>query len=170
MECGLFHGYKEEGRLAGYYGTLSIEGKSKQLAVIGPYEKPTGGADCVTPLSRVFEEVKKEYEDSFNVIFEGLLISRSKGRTIDLWEHMGRKDLHIIHLTTPLELCLLSIEERRRARGNKKPVDPARTSETFNRVLKITKDLEQIGIPVTYCGRELVLGTILNLLRGQWQL
>jgi hypothetical protein len=130
--------------------------------VIGPYNKPTGGCDNISPLSDVFESVYTE--SGYHVIFEGLLVSRSKGRVIDLWNLLDKKDLHIIHLTTSLEECLKGIEARRLAKGNVKPVNPFRTEETYTRVAKITRDLEFLGIPTYYLSREQALPKIEELL------
>lgn len=150
-----------DSKIYGYYCTIE---NRMVLSVIGSYEKPTGGCDNISPLSEVFEQVLTEHKSGNHVLFEGLLVSRSKGRVIDLYNLVGGDQLHIIHLTTPLEECLKGIEERRLAKGNTKPVNPFRTEETFNRVAKITRDLEILGVPTYYLNREQALPKIEQLL------
>lgn len=142
----------------------------KTLHIVGPYNKPTGGCDNISPLYNVFDIVKHEYGNSgnkHNVLFEGLLVSRSKGRLVDLWDHINRKDFYVYKLNTSLEDCIKSIEMRRMAKGNKKPVNSQRTEETFHRVNKIYADLKALGIPVEEGTRAEIYVRILKRLRGE---
>lgn len=133
--------------------------------IVGSYEKPTGGCDTISPITEVFKKVLYYHEkENCNVIFEGLLISRSKGRMIALWNDLGQQDLFIYHLTTSIEDCMEGIRQRRALKGNNKPVDPKRTLETYYRVAKITGDLKALGIPVEYTMREEALQKIIDRL------
>lgn len=139
---------------------------SKPLFIVGPYNKPSGGADNIQPLSEVFEQVLIAYTVENNVLFEGLLVSRSKGRLLELWKSINCRDFYIHQLTTSLDDCIHSINLRRQARGNDKPVDCHRTAETFKRVNKICKDLAGMGVPVIRGTRAETLEAILKRLRA----
>ena len=156
---------KTPDKIYGYY--CMVDSVRWPVVVLGSYERPSGGCDGISPLSKVFEDVLKKHNESVHVIFEGLLVSRSKGRVIDLWDSLGQKDLHIIHLTTSLEDCLKGIGERRIKKGNTDPLNPARTVDTYNRVMQITSDLETLGIPTHYLSRDLVLPKIQELLEAE---
>lgn len=160
-----YHDGSPSEKIEGYYcGGLA----PVTTAIIGSYAKPTGGSDGIKPLSRVFEQVKWQHDNGLHVVFEGLLVSRSKGRIIDLWEAMHRKNFYILHLTTPFETCLEGIRERRLARKNTKPVDPQRTRETYERAAKITRDLEALGMPVKYVTRDEALQKVQDCLNHKW--
>lgn len=138
---------KERGtaKIIGYIIDINVD---KPVFVMGPYEdKACGGCDCFPNISKVFSEVHYWHDHGFHVIFEGLLISRSKGRVIDLWDDIGRQNLFLLHLTTPLEDCFEGIRQRRLKRGNSKPVNRTQTEETYHRANKISVDLLDLGIP-----------------------
>lgn len=147
-------------RPAGY--RLQLVGLHKLIYVMGQYETPTGGADNIGNLHSVFRQVKQYHDAGHHVIFEGLLISRSKGRMIDLHDKVGSENMFLLHLDTPLEQCLRSIQERRARRNNLKPVDPEQTTATFNRVLQISHSLKENGQPFRFVSREEAVGVVLE--------
>lgn len=135
--------------------------------IVGPYEgEGSGGCDALSSrdLAKVFSEVQYWHDHGFHVIFEGLLISRSKGRVLELCKAVGYHNLHILHLQTPLEDCLEGIRQRRMRRGNMRPVNRTRTEETYNRVWQIDRGLHQLGVRVSYILREDVPHCALSLL------
>lgn len=141
---------------------------SRPTFIMGPYEGTgSGGCDSFRDLSKVFSEVQYWHDHGFHIIFEGLLISRSKGRMIDLWNAIGPSNLHLLHLQTSLEDCLEGIRQRRMRRGNMKPVNRERTEETFYRAFKISSDLGQLGVRMSFVLRERVPVHIDSLL-GQY--
>lgn len=94
------------------------------LFVVGHYECACGGTDTISSGTDGIYELIRELAPKGNVFFEGLLIGSEVTRTAKLPE-VG--ETHVIFLTTPVEQCVESVNERRRARGQMEPVNPANT-------------------------------------------
>ena len=156
---------RNSAKIIGYMIEIGLD---RPVFVMGPYEeKSSGGCDNFRDLAKVFSEVHYWHEHGFHVIFEGLLISRSKGRVIELWNALGRKNLLILHLMTPLEDCLEGIRQRRMQRSNFKPVDRARTEETFHRAYQISRALIELGIPGALINRNTAAEQIKDILQNE---
>lgn len=132
------------------------------IFVTGHYETPTGGADTIGTIAATFGLVSRKHFAHYHVIFEGLLISRSKGRMLDLWRVCGDKAMQSFHINEPLEVCIASINARRLAWGNTTPVDPEQTTATYNRVLKISNDFRKLQLPIQFVTRDELLPAILR--------
>lgn len=114
-----------EGRQQPYHYHLWSKKRGRPVFVIGHYETPCGGADTIKTFEEVLEMI--DYADyfGFDVLFEGLLFSPDTWR-LELRYKRGI-DVKIVALTTSLEDCIASVEKRRRARGNNKPLKPKNT-------------------------------------------
>lgn len=99
----------EEGRRqpVGYICTRG----ARPLAVIGHYETDCGGCDTIPTMERIFDLVRKAHSDGMDVVFEGLLISADVNRTAAL--HEAGLPINVVALTTPLQTCIDSVNERR---------------------------------------------------------
>ncbi len=152
----------DQDKVAGYVGVFS----NKRVVVIGSYGNPTGGCDTLPNLEMVFKDVEEFARRGVCVLFEGLLVSRSKGRLLQLFRRLSHIPMFIYHLTTPLDLCIESIDYRRQERGKPPLEDHFRTKETFRRITKITHDLGNLGIPVFYVDRNNIVDNVLEKLNG----
>jgi len=89
------------------------------LFVCGHYEVPCGGCDTIPSYDAIFGLVKEADDSGVNVLFEGLLVTVDQKNTKALMQE--DRDLLIVALDTSIELCLSSVNERRR---RKKPDAP----------------------------------------------
>ncbi len=145
---------------AGYL--VRLIGFKKPIHIVGHYETPTGGCDTMGSVGPTFRRIAEFHEAGHHVLFEGLLISRSKGRMIELWDQVGPGIMKAFHLNTSLEQCLEGIAARRAAIGNVKPVDPMQTTATYDRVLQISESFRASGYPIQFVTREEVVNRILE--------
>ena len=104
------------------------------LYVVGPYENACGGCDTIQPYADIWPRVVA-YATKGHVVFEGALVSSSYGNIGRFSETYGN-DFVFVFLDTPLQVCLDRIQERRRQRGDDRPVDPRNTEVKYLGVLK----------------------------------
>ena len=109
------------GRKQPLYYILRNKDEGRDLAVLGHYNTPCGGCDTISKTQDVFDLVMKNHNAGRDVLFEGVIIGYETKRTKDL------PDLRIVFLTTNTDICVDSINERRRARGQMEPVNPKNT-------------------------------------------
>lgn len=112
------------------------------LFVPGSYENTCGGCDTIDTMDEVGARVKAAYDSGYHVLFEGVMVSSVLGRWIEM--SIG-KDWRWVFLDTPLDECLKRIEERRKARGDDRPVNPVRTQEKHKRNMHDLKVLRETG-------------------------
>jgi hypothetical protein len=124
--------------------------RDKHLAIIGHYETACGGCDTIPRVDLAYNKVVHYALAGFDVLYEGLLLQSD-------WKRLPhfRKDLDIraLFLTTPIEVCLASVQLRRDARGDHRELDPANTLGKY-KVLKQQPDLlRAAGVPVEELSR-----------------
>lgn len=153
--------FKEEGRKQPigylYHRRPGEEGRS--LAVIGHYETACGGCDTINKMEKIFELVRYSHEQGHDVVYEGLLISADVNRTAAL--HQEGLPLLVVALDVPLDVCLASVNERRRA---KKPdaedVNPKNTESKHKGVQQSMKRLKGLGVSGVWADRDGALALI----------
>lgn len=157
--------YMVEGRRQPIAYTLNeIDGKP--LTVIGHYEAKCGGCDTIAVPGKsyqiIFDLIKTAAQNGNDVLFEGLLISGDVNWTLSLKEF----PLMIIQLTTSLEDCISSINDRRKARLGDKftPVKEANTITKYKLCEKVGEKLKAQGIIVEKHSRESALERIKAIL------
>ncbi len=151
----------------GYH--LSAHGPECRLYVPGHYEIECGGMDTLPRLSDAMPAVLAEHELwGRDVLMEGLLASEDVRHLLALRDKMGLVPDHpalvVIHLTTPIEECLKSIQERRSRRGETRPMS---TKNTVNRVATIARAcarLRAAGVTVEDHDRTSALVRVRSLL------
>lgn len=84
----------------------------RALALIGHYETDCGGCDTIANMDHIYEKVREASDAGYDVLYEGLLISADANRVIAL--HSDGFDPLVIALDTPIDLCLASVNQRRR--------------------------------------------------------
>lgn len=147
----------------GYVLNGSPSGRS--LYVPGHYETPCGGCDTIPSLDLIYEHVRKAHDQGHDVLFEGLLISSEVNRSQAL--HDDGLPFHVLMLTTPIDVCLYSVNQRRQAkRGPDAPgVNPKNTQSKFQGTLSTCKRLSAGGVDVITGDRDLLLVKAMELLR-----
>lgn len=105
--------------------SMAVSWLSKPLFIVGPYETACGGCDAIQPYALIWPRVER-YAAQGHVLFEGALVSSSYGNIGRDSEKYGTRFVFAF-LHPPLEVCLQRIEQRRRQRGNNKPLDPKNT-------------------------------------------
>lgn len=137
-----------EGRKQPLYYLLRHEG-FRDLAVLGHYETACGGCDTINGLDWIYRLVREQHEAGRHVLFEGLLLSNEVERTKLL------PDVQVICLTkVPLDVCIESINARRRARGVMEPVATKNTSAKWDQIQRVAVRLEQAGVVTHRCDRQ----------------
>lgn len=113
------------------------------LVVLGDYSAPQGGADTLRDSERdeVFA-MMDEFSGQCDLLYEGMMIANEVTRTVEL---ARRTPTHVFFLNTPLEDCLASINERRRARGKDEPVSLKKTTEKFAELERVRSRLRASG-------------------------
>lgn len=109
-------------------------GLNRNLLVVGSYKTACGGCDGIQPYADIWPRVL-DYSNYGHVLFEGALVSSSYGNIGRASEQFGNEFVFAF-LDTPLDVCLERIVERRRKRGNTKPLDPKNTEHKYNSIQK----------------------------------
>lgn len=155
-----------EGRKTPYFYRLRWPGCV--ISVPGSYISQCGGSDTIKTYDQLFEIVRSEHEQGHHVLFEGLLVAHDKKRCTELWDWLGRKpgSFAIIEIAEPLEVCLSSVEERRRNRPKPPttPFNPANTIRRYEEVKRSCTILEALSIPIHRCARGQIPFTVFDLL------
>jgi len=152
-----------DGRKRPLYYTFDHPGGGNPLAVIGSYETICGGCDTITEIALIYDTVDFLQANGFDVFYESLLLTADVNRTAG-W-HVKGWDLHIIYLDVPTQVCIDSVNARRRAK------DPSATDvNTKNLLLKIQgcassrKSLIARGVPCYLLDRAAAFQKCLELL------
>lgn len=145
-----------------------VEGKTRKIGhwvgpvfILGKYDTTCGGCDTMSwkgAADYICSLVKRQAQLG-PVVFEGLMVSGwGTGRLRTLWEETGQQ-LHVIQLTTPLDTCLASVQERRVARATlkgeeAKPLNPENTTAKWHGTMRGSELLVKAGVPVEFLDRE----------------
>lgn len=134
-----------------------------QLAVLGHYETPCGGCDTINGLDAIYELVRKYHDQHFNVLYEGLIVCSDVRRAVEL--HKDGLPFTVIFLGTPLEKCIESVNERRRAKkADAEPVNPGNTIAKHKMCGSTLPKFTAAGVDTRLLDREAALVTVLDLL------
>lgn len=149
--------------------SYSMAGKAP-LALVGHYETDCGGCDTIANMDEIYENVRQAHKAGMDVLYEGLLISADANRVIAL--HTDGFPVRVVALNTPLDVCLDSVNHRRRnnamAKGReyKGDVNPKNTTSKFAGVKSSMKRIEAAGIPCSWETRN----TALELIKREFNL
>jgi predicted kinase len=141
-------------------GYFLVPKKGTTLFIPGHYETACGGCDTIASLDQVYSLIEEQAEKGFNVLYEGIMASGEYRRCVEL--HKRGYKILAIGLTTPLEQCLEAIKERRKARGDETPFNPARTIRRNDEVRRMLNHLVAAGIHVKLMSRENALQLCIN--------
>lgn len=155
-------------QLGPYTSTYTLGPKDKlagyawpSVALLGRYETACGGCDALS-----WKGASDEIEalalrcaaGGRAVLLEGLIVSNWGDARV---QRFGPSFV-ILHLTTPLEVCLDAINARRRARADAKgtpyaPVDTDNTTRKHASLLSSSERQARLGVRVEYVDRPAAL-------------
>lgn len=137
------------------------------FAFLGHYNTPCGGVDTITSRLQAFElaDTYDATDPLTYIIMEGVIMSDDVSMTVVLAkEH----DVVVYQLTTPLDVCLKSIEGRRAAKlkpgQEAKPLNPANTSKRIPAIQRACDRLRAAGVQVVDVSRERLVEKLLELI------
>lgn len=152
-----------DGRRQPIFYNLSRNGTAlRGLRTLGHYEIACGGCDTIQKIDDVYEMVRKAHAEGYDVLYEGIIVQDDVNRAIQL--HKEGFPLVVLGLTTPLKDCLASVQARRDARGDVRPLDPKNTIARAKRVKSRMEKLRLSGVKTEWVSREQALERCLALL------
>lgn len=150
---------KKRKRPEGYWFNMTL----RPLVIMGHYETPCGGCDTIPNYAHLFDMIRRAHDHGNDVFFEGLLVSGDVKWTTAL--HRDGYPLQVVGLDVPIELCLESVNLRRRAKNpDAPPLNPKNTIAKHRCIQGAMKKLEAAGIPTEWQPRDRALKRILELL------
>ena len=128
----------------GYQIDLSAEGINQPLYVIGSYQNTCGGTDGISTQEEIAQRALAAHPRG-HVLLEGLLISKvgPGAITTQMLKPTGAYVAAI--LDTPLATCLRRVQDRRDARGEVKPFNPANTMSAHKSTYDACVNLHNAG-------------------------
>lgn len=136
----------------------------KILFLLGPYQTPAGGADCIQPYDNIPILVDK-YAKLGHVLLEGVLVSKIKGQLGACFEKYGKAAV-MLFLDTSQEDCIKAVQARRNERGDDRPFNPHNLIEAFKATQRVRRTLIADDIMrVMDISRENGVKTIVKLLK-----
>jgi hypothetical protein len=133
----------------------------RDLAVLGHYEIACGGCDTISKVGDVFELVQEKARLYYDVIFEGIISQDDVTRTTEI---NRQYPITVLNLTTPIDVCLKSIQDRRDARGDDRPLSKTNTVARAERLKRNIARLKDNGVEVINVTRESAVGIALKKL------
>jgi hypothetical protein len=134
------------------------------LHVVGHYETACGGCDTISSIDQVYQEVQAAAKH-VPVLYEGIMVSGESRRCIEL--HRAGFPVTVIALDTDINTCLDAILERRKARGDTRPLNPDRTIRRLGEVRRMMEHLKVAGVPTLWLDREAAYQETRRLLRSE---
>lgn len=135
-------------------------GKSS-LWVVGHYESPCGGGDTMPTPAAVFDSVRAAAQRGDDTIFEGIISQDDTLRSIQLSREYA---VLVLALDVPIDVCLASIQGRRDARGDVRPLNPTNTVNRARRLVGTMRKLVTAGVDARWVSRDEALLTIIAAL------
>lgn len=151
------------------FATLHSRVGGPPLYVPGHYETDCGGADTIPTYDDYFDAVALAYGEGKDVLFEGLLSTPEINRTLRLHE-LAKDDLHIVFLDVPLEVCVESVNQRRRAKAQRAgkpepdPLNPKNTESKHKQANSARNKLRAAGVNCHLLDREAAYLKVCELL------
>lgn len=146
--------------------SITVPRRKGVVHLLGPYLTPTGGMDVVQPYNCIPGLISK-YVAKGDVVLEGLFISKNKGIVVEHLEQWG-KDVVVIFLDTPLQVCIDSVQARRTARGDERKLNPKNLNDAFMGCVRTRKKLlDDDKLRVLDVSRENAFPLIMDLLYGR---
>jgi hypothetical protein len=127
------------GRIRPIWYRLQHPRGGRPLAVLGHYEVTSGGCDTIGARDDVFQLASDCAVSGHDVLLEGLTISGEHERSTQLAQ---AHELHILHLSTPLDRCIRNVIARRRARRDTWPRISISAATEYKRIAQACSRLQ----------------------------
>jgi hypothetical protein len=160
---------------------LLTRGALPGLVVPGHYETECGGCDTIKTLDQAIAIAMTATHTGCDVLMEGLLASENVGKFVALRDALQREvepwgdgagratprdpPLVVIALTTSTEECLAAVADRRRRRGDERPLDPRNTINRVRTIERACARLRAAGVQVEELRRGAAFRRVCALLR-----
>ena len=115
---------------------------SKGFYTLGHYNTACGGCDTISMgMDFIYDTIRSLQDTGYHVVFEGLLMNSDINRCVDL---AFDYDTIIIDLDTSIEVCLTSVNQRRRIKKPDAPdVNPHNTEAKYKQCLRAYERLTE---------------------------
>lgn len=135
--------------------------------VLGSYATTCGGCDTIESVHIAAELIVRHMElpGPGLVVYEGLMISHMIGTVGDAVRPYGKRHV-MAFLDTPLDVCLERIRERRRARGEKRPLNTENTTKDWDAVRRARQNALNQGFVVVDIDHTNSIDQSLGVVRG----
>lgn len=152
-------------RPVGYVVGAEGRGIEHNVFLPGAYETPTGGCDTIRNLDTAFGLIESYRKQGCHVLYEGLFMMNQQ-RGPALAAELG-KNFCVLQLTTPLAICMASINARRAERGAEELVNKKNTIDNYKRAENYCSRMRNAGARVFRVSRDEGLDKILELLGAE---
>ena len=138
---------ERSGRIVGYRLDLSEAGLAVPVFVVGRYETPSGGVDCLRTQAEISARILEAHALG-HVLYEGAVVSScGPGGQVVRAVHPTGCDVYAF-MDTPLDLCIARVRGRRLVAGNAREFDPRNLRCKFRSVLACRRNLLAGGYAV----------------------
>lgn len=137
----------EGNKTLGYKLDASSYGVSNPIYILGKYETACGGCDGI-PTQQMAADRAIEFNKDGHVLMEGLLASAAGPAGCMTISIQATGNAVFAILDTPVDVCIERVKQRRSARGDDRPFNPANTQAKHNQTMRAAKNLHQLGYDV----------------------
>lgn len=158
----LYEDGKKKPKTVGY--DLTFDGVTGKVRLLGPYEESaTGGMDALGgKAEESYELIKKAHDEAGHVLLEGIRMHNHM-RGVAMMKH--GIPYHVFLLTTPLEVVLESLKERRAARGAEMLEDTSHVEANMRRASNYAFKMFDSGAKRYKVSRDECPAKVLEVLR-----
>lgn len=143
---------------------VAVPWLKRLVMVVGPYHTACGGCDAVQPCALVFNRVE-EYAKGGHVVFEGALVSQMGIARVERYLGLYQDGYVTAVMDTPLDECLRRIGERRKARGDDRPLDPKNTTVKHRSITNAVDKVRGLGGRIVALDHRKTFVQLLTLLK-----
>lgn len=135
---------------------------SKTIHLVGAYENAdTAGCDTIRDVVWLYDYILEQHNAGKHVVYEGLfMMNMTRGPQVAAETHA----VYVILLTDPLAVCIASINDRRRARGEGPLLKKDNTESNFKRAQSYADKMSRAGARVLGIKRSMALQQLVELL------
>ena len=135
---------------------------SKTIHLVGAYENAdTAGCDTIRDVVWLYEYILEQHRAGKDVIYEGLfMMNMTRGPQLAA----ETNSVYVIRLSDPLAVCIASINDRRKARGEGPLLKKENTESNFKRSESYCDKMRRAGARVNSVKRNMALEHLVMLL------
>lgn len=155
-----------EGRSRPLGLTFWLPETEKPVFIVGDYEEglQTCGCDTIKDVNMVYRVVQEHHEAGEHVVYEGLFVMNHT-RGPELVQAVGRGNVTVIRLLTPLAECKASVNARRAVQGKQPMQKWENTEGNYVRARNFAYKMEGWGAVLKKVTRDEAMPALLGALR-----